>query len=98
MSCQLTSLGHFQDISKVKCYLFPHLKEESPERRPKNGKELMTIDMVYKLFEAESDDGRHNVPRDLTQFVMPPGRLALLSDAITTYELLKLPYLLLLYD
>ncbi|XP_021378713.1 rab3 GTPase-activating protein non-catalytic subunit-like isoform X1 [Mizuhopecten yessoensis] len=36
MSCQLTSLAHFSDISKVKKYLFPNLKEDSPERLLKN--------------------------------------------------------------
>lgn len=36
MSCQLTSLAHFSDISKVKSFLFPNLKEDSPERLLKN--------------------------------------------------------------
>ncbi|XP_033735108.1 rab3 GTPase-activating protein non-catalytic subunit-like [Pecten maximus] len=36
MSCQLTLLAHFSDISKVKSYLFPNLKEDSPERLLKN--------------------------------------------------------------
>ncbi|XP_064601694.1 rab3 GTPase-activating protein non-catalytic subunit-like isoform X2 [Liolophura sinensis] len=63
MSCQLTALSHFHDLVAVKRFLFPELKDPTPE--PTTDDDWGTADWGWKVEDEETTE--NDVMADLRQ-------------------------------